>query len=101
MEFDVTKLSQLLTTVIPFLKTYNVYTSRQKEFNAFVEICSLMAQRQHLNEAGLRYIIELAYATPTKKGNRQYNKEELLSVLGNPQKARALIKIKRDLRKNP
>ena len=98
MEYDVTLLTDICNIVIPFLKEYNVYTARGKEFNAFVKICDLMSKRQHLSETGLRNIVEIAYGVETKKANRQFTKEELLSVIGNPQRARALADKRRKLR---
>ena len=59
-----------------------------------------MKQRQHLNEQGLRNIVDIVFNTPLKKGgNRQISKEDLITVLGNNMKVLELIGTRRASRK--
>ena len=98
--YTVTNLDQLVSVVIPFLIKYNALSARKVELNSFIKVCNLMKQRQHLNEQGLRNIVDIVFNTPLKKGgNRQISKEDLITVLGNNMKVLELIGTRRPSRK--
>ncbi len=94
--YKITKVSELLNVVIPFLLKYNCYSGRMAALNTLIFVCESMQKNSHLNVEGLRLIVERVFDTPLDKGNRQLKKEELLAILGNQQKAADFIRQRRE-----
>lgn len=79
-KYEVRSLDDLWGKVIPHFKRIPLRTSKQKDFNVFVEICSLMRTNQHRSREGLERILSLAY-TMNNYGARNYTLQNLLQIV--------------------
>ena len=68
----------LKTKLIPFFKKNPLYTNKQKDFEIFVKVISLIEKSEHLQKKGFQSIVELVFQT-TRVTNKKYSKELLLS----------------------
>ena len=74
--YVVRKRADLLGTIIPFFQQYPLRTSKQADFEKFVQCVGLVAQGRHLSHAGL---IEIAQIAETM--NRRKSRSELIGIL--------------------
>lgn len=79
-KYEVRNFADLTHTILPFFKNYPLLTNKQKDFEIFERICSLIKQNQHLSKDGLIQIIELAYQT-NLSGTTRYTKEQLFNTI--------------------
>ena len=79
--YETRSLKDLIEIIIPHFENCPLQTSKQKDFQLFKEICSLMREQKHLSQVGLRQIISLAYRM-NNLGSRRYRKEDLLKIVG-------------------
>lgn len=79
-KYEVRSLENLVKVIIPHFQKYPLRTSKEKDFNLFTQICSLMNQNLHLNRDGLINIIDIAYQM-NESGKRKYSKQELLKCV--------------------
>jgi hypothetical protein len=80
MKFEIRSLKPLLEVVIPHFKKYPMLSSKQKDFEKFVAICTLLSQNYHLTEDGFKKILDIAFGM-NGFGARRYQKEYILSSL--------------------
>ena len=73
--YDVTNSTAIVERVIPFFKKFGFLSPRKKKnFAIFKKIAYLVENKQHLNEAGLRQILELREKLNEGKGrSRKYS----------------------------
>lgn len=79
-KYEVRKLRDLNTIIIPFFQKSSLVTQKQNDFVLFAQVCSLMKQNKHLSKEGLREIIELA-GSMNSSGKKKYTKKDLLNIL--------------------
>jgi hypothetical protein len=65
--------------VIPHFEKFTLRTKKLRDFELFKEIVNSVASKQHLNEFGLRSIIDVSYQINT--GKRKLTKDDLLSKI--------------------
>lgn len=59
-KYETRSLDDIRKHIIPFFKSYPLYTQKSEDFKYFCKICSLIAAKQHLNTKGLTCIIDIA-----------------------------------------
>ena len=77
-KFETRSIDDLINKVIPHFRKYPLLSSKKKDFEKFVEICNNISKGKHLQNNGLREILEISYRM-NGFGARRYNKKELLS----------------------
>jgi len=80
LKWEVRSLHVLITRVIPHFETYPLLSGKQKDFEAFAEICRRMVRGEHLLSGGLREIIGLAREM-NPSGRRGYKPSFILTSL--------------------
>jgi hypothetical protein len=98
--YKITNLNELVDTAIPFLLKYNVFSARKAELNVVKSVCQMKKQKLHLTVSGMTKIIDLVFSVTLKKTNRQFSKEVLLSVLGQPKKVAELVNSRHNAKNN-
>lgn len=79
-KYEVRSLADLWNKVIPHFKRYPLQTSKERDFDRFVEICSLMRANRHRSKVGLETILTLAYSM-NNYGARKYELSDLLKIV--------------------
>jgi hypothetical protein len=79
-KYEVRDIKDLIEKIIPFFNKNTLETSKLKDFHLFEECCRAISQGQHLNENGLKKIIENAQKM-NQSGKNKYTKEELLKII--------------------
>ena len=52
------------------------------QIQTLATVSQMMQEGKHLTPAGLRYIVDLVFATPLKKGgDRRYTKAQLMQII--------------------
>ena len=64
---------------MPHFERYPLRGSKRRSFHSFARICRMIEQGDHLERAGLRQIVDIAYEM--NLGKRRYSREQLLRVL--------------------
>jgi len=80
VKFEIRSLKPLLEVVIPHFRKYPLISSKKKDFEKFVAICTLLSKNQHLTKDGFIKILDLAFGM-NGFGARRYKKEYILSTL--------------------
>lgn len=88
--YAINKPEEIINNVMPFISQYSPYSVRTNEIGMLRDVCNQMIKGDHVTPEGLRNIVELVYTVKTKKSNGIYTKDELISVIGNRQKAQEL-----------
>ena len=65
--YCVRSIGDIQKKIIPFFETYPLQTAKQQDFFVFCEVVNLIKNRNHLTEAGLQTIRELAATTNRRK----------------------------------
>ena len=60
LKYEVRSVCELVERVIPHFKQHRLVSSKRRDFEAFAQVCQLMAQRKHLTVSGLQTILQLA-----------------------------------------
>lgn len=60
MEFRVRAISDLSNIIIPFFKKYPLQSKKEKDFEIFSEVVSMIVNKQHLREDGIKKILFLS-----------------------------------------
>ena len=68
--YCVRSVDDLHNIIIPFFKKHQLHTSKQKDFDVFVEIIELMHQKVHLTEHGLCQIARKIEKMNRKKASK-------------------------------
>lgn len=74
--YIVRKKEDLLKVIIPFFQKYPLQSSKQKDFEKFVQIVNLVDQKRHLEANGLIGILEIAETM-----NRRKSRQDLIRIL--------------------
>jgi hypothetical protein len=78
--FEVNNLDAIRQNVIPFFKRFGFHSAKKKrDFSIFQRMAELMAEKAHLNEEGIRRLLDLR-KTMNDGGKRKYSDEEILTV---------------------
>ena len=80
LKFEVRSLDDLLDKIIPHFVEFPLKSSKYKDFLLFAEICKRMKRFEHLEQAGLKKIIKLAYQM-NGSGKRKYAEEQMLAFI--------------------
>jgi hypothetical protein len=79
VKYESRSTSDLMARIVPHFERYPLRGSKARSFNGFARICRMIGQGDHLELAGLREIIAIAYEM--NLGRRRYSQLELLRVL--------------------
>ena len=80
LKYEVRKLEDLLTKIIPHFYAYPMLSGKQKDFEHFVQICKIMKDGGQHTKPGLRKIVHEAFQM-NPSGKRKYSKQDLLALL--------------------
>jgi hypothetical protein len=79
-KYEVRSLDDLWHRIIPHFKRYPLQTSKAKDFDRFVEVCSIMRTHRHRSREGLETILSIAYSM-NNYGARKYELRNLLTIV--------------------
>ena len=79
-KYEVRNIDDLVNKIIPFYEKHSLETLKKDDFNLFAEICRSMKQGSHLNEEGMKKIIEKGYSM-NPSGQRKRFIEELMNAI--------------------
>ena len=79
--YVVRNISDLRNKVIPFFKKYPLISIKQKDFEKFAQVVSLMSKGEHLKKNGMITILKLAYSMNFSGKYRKQRLEDVVSVL--------------------
>ena len=80
LKFEVRKLEDLLSKVLPHFRTYPLISSKQADVVRFDQVCCWMEQRRHLERSGFVQIVRLAMEM-NPSGKRKYSEGDILRSL--------------------
>lgn len=80
LKYDVRKLDDLITKVIPFFDEHPLLSGKQKDFLLFRQVCFMMRDQSHLNAEGFTKILDLAVRM-NESGRRRYKQETILATI--------------------
>jgi hypothetical protein len=86
--YEVNNLNAILERVIPFFERFRFRSAKKKrDFSKFKKIASLLASGEHLEEEGIRRILEIRREM-NDGGKRKFSEEEILEAFKarNPQR---------------
>lgn len=75
LKFEVRSLSNLVEKIIPHFEKFPLYSSKQKSFEIFKDVCLRMESKEHHNKEGIEEIIRLAQSI--NKGRRKYRLKKI------------------------
>lgn len=81
VKYEVRKLEDLITGIIPHFQTYKLLSAKDKQFQIFTEICLAMDRREHKNREGLERIANQAFVMNPGGRRRKYLQEVVLASL--------------------
>jgi len=85
-KYDVRKLSDLMSVIVPHFEKYPLINSKQDDFVKFRDICHLVHRKYHLNHSGLKFIIKIARSMDSSLfRKKKYTKEELFHIIDKSQ----------------
>lgn len=79
-KYETRSLAHIRGKIIPFVEAYPLCSSKRHDFELFVKICSLIAQKSHLTPNGIREVIELAFSM-NQSGTRKTTRGRLLKTI--------------------
>ena len=77
--YECRDLSDIRSKILPHFEDFRLRTKKLKDFELFKKVVNSVAAKQHLNEFGLRSIIEISYQINI--GKRKLTKDSLLSKI--------------------
>jgi len=80
LKYEVRKLEDLLTKIIPHFCKYPMLSGKQVDFEHFAKVCELMKDGGQHTKSGMQKIINLAFQM-NPSGKRKYKQAELLALL--------------------
>jgi len=80
VKFEIRDHRELKEKVIPHFEKFPLLSKKQKDFELFRVICSIIDQGEHLKKDGFIKILNLAYAM-NGSGKRKRTKEEIIKSL--------------------
>ena len=81
LKWEVRSLPLLRERIIPHFQRHPLLSDKQRDFEAFASVCSLMATGAHRGAPGLREIVQLA-TSMNPSGKRGYSAEAILERIG-------------------
>jgi hypothetical protein len=85
VRYQVSSLTDLINIMRPkaslILKLILYVLLNQNTLRVFGEICSLLEAKEHKNDLGLKYIIDLSYKMNKDGKSRKLTKEEYIDIL--------------------
>jgi len=80
LKWEVRSLSVLVARIIPHFQAYPLLSGKQRDFEAFADVCRWMAEGDHLLPSGLRKIVwRIREMNPS--GKRGYKTDEILAKI--------------------
>lgn len=79
-KYEVQNMDDLVDKIIPFYEKHSLETLKKDDFTLFAEICRSMKQGSHLNQEGMKKIIEKGYSM-NPSGQRKRSMEELMNAI--------------------
>lgn len=79
-KFEVRGIEDLMKTVIPHFRKYELLSRKKHDFERFAKVCELVHASKHKSLTGMRSIISLAYEM-NPSGRRKHQKDKLLRLL--------------------
>lgn len=76
--FIVKDRKELKEKVIPFFIKHPLHTSKQIDFEIFIQVLKIVEEKKHLHKEGFQKIVELVFATK-RLTNKRYSRQQLLS----------------------
>ena len=67
LRYDVGKIGELVSVIVPFFETNRLRTAKRHDFEAFAKCVELMDKRRHLHPEGLMQVVELAQSMNHQK----------------------------------
>ena len=80
LKWEVRSLSLLVARVIPHFRRYPLLSGKQRDFEAFADVCLRMVEGQHKSAVGLVEIVRLA-ASMNPSGKRGYDAATIIAHL--------------------
>jgi hypothetical protein len=77
LKFEVRKLEDLMTRVLPHFRTYPLISSKQADVVRFDQVCCWMSAGRHLERSGFVRIVRLAMEM-NPSGKRKYSESDIL-----------------------
>jgi LAGLIDADG endonuclease len=78
-KYEARAVNDLLGSIIPHFERHPLRGSKARSFAAFVSVCQMIEQGDHLRRDGLRSIIDIAYGM--NLGRRRLTRDDLLRAL--------------------
>jgi hypothetical protein len=75
-KYEIRDIKDLNNIIVPFFEKHKLETTKQKDFEIFAEICRSIKQNQHLNQNGIKDIIDKSYSM-NPSGKRKRSADEL------------------------
>ena len=76
LKYEVRSVPDLVAKVIPHFRRYPLFSSKQKEFEVFAEVCEMMNGGAHLTTEGFNRIVRMA-AEINPNGKKRYSRSEI------------------------
>jgi len=76
LRYDVGRLSELDSVIVPFFEQNQLMTAKRMDFHAFAQCVRLMTSRRHLHPEGLIEVLQLAQTM-----NHQKPRTDLIEIL--------------------
>jgi hypothetical protein len=81
--FEVNNHTSITNNVIPFFKKFGFLSAKKKrDFSKFRKIAGLIDEKKHLNEEGIKEILDVRREM-NDGGKRKYSHQEILAVFDN------------------
>ena len=81
--YEVNNFTAITENVIPFFKRFGFLSAKKKrDFHKFMEIADLIQKKEHLNEEGIKRILDVRRTMNDGGVNkRKYSDEEIIGIL--------------------
>lgn len=79
-KYEVRSVSDLMKKIIPHFDRYPLQTSKKEDFQNFREVCKIIHSNHHLNQEGMKRVIELS-GQINKTGKKRYDRSGLLKLI--------------------
>ena len=78
MRYAVKRRSDLIDLIIPFFEEHPLRTAKQRDFESFCTVLSMMGAGQHLTQSGLRMIAQITETMNRKQRSRYLESSEAI-----------------------
>ncbi len=80
LKFEIRHHGDVMAKVIPHFTQFPLLSAKQKDFELFKTICTMIDRKDHLRKEGFTTILRLAYRM-NGSGKRKRNSEEIVRLL--------------------